>query len=154
MEPHGVATQTQDAVAANARREQARDRAILKGLQAPQQVLPNTVIAGVQQNHANLNKFFPSEMSVNSNTLVTWQNDTANPHVVEFGDYVPPEVVSFAHPTLASGSDYDGRTSLVSGAIGPPPYSSRSYSLRFTTPGSYRYTCVLHRGMVGAIVVH
>jgi plastocyanin len=68
---------------------------------------------------------------------------------------------SLADP--ASGSVYTGG-SATSGILLSPDYLAsaagqgspfaNSYSLTFTQPGTYRYACAVHRGMVGSIVVY
>ena len=46
-----------------------------------------------------------------------------------------------------------GGHNLVSDAFSAPEQSSGTFAHRFETPGTYTYTCTLHNGMTGTIVV-
>jgi plastocyanin len=95
-----------------------------------------------------------SSITVPVGTSITWTNDSNNvPHTVTFPavgqqppggspDQVPP----------SGGSTYDGTTLTNSGVIPP----GKSYSLTFTTPGTYTYYCLFHdgpTGMIGTVTV-
>jgi plastocyanin len=71
--------------------------------------------------------FAPSSLQVSRGTAVTWVNRTATTHTVT-GD----------------GLDFDD-----SGPIAP----GQSFSATFDQPGTYRYRCGPHPGMLGEIVV-
>ncbi len=74
-------------------------------------------------------EFEPRETSIKVGATVTWRNDEGS-HVVTADDN------SFSSPTLAAG---------------------KTYSRRFTKPGTYSYHCSFHggpgNGMSGTIVV-
>jgi plastocyanin len=83
---------------------------------------------------------------------VTWDNPSTTPHVVIFGEDVPPSIAGFTPPTAPSGSDYRGGPFLT-GLIGAAPSPTTSFTLRFTRPGQYSFICTLHVGMGGTVVV-
>ena len=62
----------------------------------------------------------------------------------------PP--VDFTHETYRiDGGTWDGSGFFSSGLLGSEPYSL--YTLRFSKPGRYRYACLVHPSMVGAVEV-
>jgi plastocyanin len=72
------------------------------------------------------NSFDPATLNVQVGTTVKWTNNGANRHTV-----------------TASDGKWD------SGEIAP----GGTYSVTFSTPGTYKYYCKLHKGMEGTIVV-
>jgi plastocyanin len=74
------------------------------------------------------NCFFPTVLYVEEGATVTWTNR----------DFVPHSVTGLA---LGWGT---GQKTLFRGD---------SVSVEFSDPGVYPYTCILHPGMVGAVVV-
>lgn len=54
----------------------------------------------------------------------------------------PPE------PVLVDAGDWDGEGFVSSGVLW-----GMDYRLRFTTPGTYRYACLIHPQMVGTVEV-
>ena len=71
--------------------------------------------------------FTPQTLTVKVGTTVTWTNRDDIPH------------------TVASSNNAFNK----SGALD----TDDSYSLTFTTPGTYQYFCYIHPRMVGSIVV-
>jgi amicyanin len=71
--------------------------------------------------------FTPQTLTVKVGTTVTWTNRDDIPH------------------TVASSNNAFNK----SGALD----TDASYSLTFTTPGTYQYFCYIHPRMVGSIVV-
>ena len=71
--------------------------------------------------------FTPQSMTVKAGTTVTWTNKDDIPHGVAWTNN------AFAKSNALDTDD--------------------SYSLTFTTPGTYQYFCYLHPHMVGTLVV-
>jgi plastocyanin len=114
----------------------------------------DTVQAGTEQGAAVATRFFPSEISVEAGSTVTWVNEGNDPHVVSFGGEVGPHAPeNFGPPTIEPGGDYtDGPA--ISGTFGAPPFPSTTYALRFPEPGRYTYLCPIHPGMAGVVEVN
>ena len=74
------------------------------------------------------NCFFPTVLYVEQGATVTWTNRDAAPHSVT---------------GLALGWGTGQKTLFQGGSV----------SVEFSDPGIYPYTCVVHPGMVGAVVV-
>lgn len=74
------------------------------------------------------NCFFPTVLYVEEGATVTWTNRDAAPHSVT---------------GLALGWGTGQKTLFQGGSV----------SVEFSDPGIYPYTCVVHPGMVGAVVV-
>lgn len=116
-------------------------------------------------------RFVPQVLTVKAGDTVTWKmEDPTEIHTVTFtsGKEVPPLEIFTPqqHPTTvvanplalvpAGGKVYGGRGYFNSGIMDiNTPQGVRSYSLTFTTPGRYQYTCIVHNdvGMRGTIVV-
>jgi plastocyanin len=112
-----------------------------------------SVQAGAVGKEETINQFFPSTLTVSAGQTVTWRDDGYEPHVIVLGRTITPEdPLVFGAPTLPPGSAYAGGLA-VSGLIGGKPFPSDTYALRFTTAGSYPYTCAIHPGMSGVITV-
>jgi plastocyanin len=71
-------------------------------------------------------------------------------------------LTDYALPSIDSGSSYFGgavtsglllNQSFLSGPLGLGLPFTSSFTLRFSQPGTYNYACMIHYGMVGAIVV-
>lgn len=72
------------------------------------------------------NMFNPSTITVAVNTTITWKNK----------DGVTHDVTGSSSP-FVSGNIADGGT----------------YTHQFTTAGTYPYTCTIHSGMAGTVIV-
>ena len=94
-----------------------------------------------------------TSVTIRAGATVTWTNQSNNaPHTVT----VAP--VGAAFPTLnpfsppSGGNVYDGTTLVNSGVLGP----TQSFSLKFTSVGTYTYHCIFHddtENMIGTVVV-
>lgn len=98
-------------------------------------------------------KFYQNSLTIDAGDTVRWAFPTGEPHTVTFlgprPAPPPPTDPSVRQP--AGGSTYDGTTYTSSGFV----LLGNTYSLKFPTPGTYRYYCLLHgpSGMMGTIVV-
>jgi plastocyanin len=65
----------------------------------------------------------------------------------------PPEIADTAstEPIIVDGGTYDGSGFWSSGVLFSDVYVK--YTLRFSTPGSYRIACLIHPPMVGTVNV-
>jgi plastocyanin len=152
--PASSPTQTADALTSAGDRQLAADRTDA-GTAAAGVVTPpaGMVQAGAVGKEVTINQFFPQSATVSAGQTVTWKDDGYEPHVIVLGRTITPEdPLVFGAPTLPPGSAYAGGLA-VSGLIGGKPFPSDSYALRFTTAGSYPYTCAIHPGMAGVITV-
>jgi len=70
--------------------------------------------------------FTPDDLDVAAGTTVTWTNTD-----------------SIAHTSTSDGTGWD------SGTVAP----GGRFSFAFQTPGTYRYHCAIHPGMIGTVVV-
>ena len=70
--------------------------------------------------------FAPDDLNVAAGTTVTWKNTDA-----------------VAHTSTSDAAGWD------SGVVNP----GGQFSTAFQTPGTYRYHCAIHPGMVGTVVV-
>jgi plastocyanin len=139
------------------RRDAAAARQVRTGLVPPAGV---TFVAGAfagEPLEVSLNAFFPAHVTVRAGTTVVWSATTSEPHNIDFGRRVsvldPAQAtVAFAPPTVRPGSDYTAGEDVYSGIIGGDA-PSRTFALRFPTPGSYVFVCTFHLGMAGAITV-
>ncbi len=75
--------------------------------------------------------FDPQRLTVNTGSIVRWENRDNAPHRIVFID--------------SAGRDTDVDSSVLS--------SSQSWSNRFDTPGTYDYYCKIHPEMTGTIIV-
>jgi plastocyanin len=130
------------------------------------------VVNPASAGQADVMRFVPPRLQINPGDTVRWRNDTPVPHTVTFAAGATPELVlpepqPAGPPNLVinprvlfpvlTGPTYSGQGYVNSGFIsaGPEATAGTSFSLTFTTPGSYLYICVLHadQGMAGAIEV-
>ncbi|MPZ48095.1 MAG: hypothetical protein GEU75_02075 [Dehalococcoidia bacterium] len=119
---------------------------------------------------ADVMRFIPQRLQVNAGDTVLWKNDTPVPHTITFGgspELVLPEPQAGGPPWLVlnpqvlfpvkPSQNYGDSGYANSGFIGTGPESTAgsSFSLTFTTPGTYLYVCVLHadQGMAGVVEV-
>jgi plastocyanin len=89
---------------------------------------PEPVSASGVAVDAKDNCFFPTVLHVEEGATVTWTNRDAAPHSVT---------------GLALGWGTGQKTLFQGGSV----------SVEFSDPGIYPYTCIVHPGMVGAVVV-
>ncbi len=96
--------------------------------------------------------FYPATLTIDAGDTVVWTFPSkGEPHTVTLlGPRTsPPPPTDPSAPVPAGGSTYDGSTYTSSGFL----LGNKSYSLTFTKPGVYKFYCLLHRGMMGQIVV-
>jgi len=116
-------------------------------------------------------RFVPQVLTVKAGDTVIWKmEDPTEIHTVTFPSgrktplfelFQPPKqpTVVVANPLAlvpTGGTAYDGRSYYNSGIMELiTPQGVRSYSLTFTTPGRYQYTCIVHDpvGMRRTIIV-
>jgi plastocyanin len=119
-----------------------------------------TFLAGAfagEPREVSLNAFFPAHVTVRAGTTVVWSGTTSEPHNIDFGRRVSvldpgQATMAFGPPTVPPGSEYTPGEDVYSGFIGGDA-PSRTFALRFPTPGSYEFVCTFHVGMAGAITV-
>jgi plastocyanin len=138
------------------------------------------VLGGSDRGKVNLLKFFPSRLTVRAGSAVTFSVPSAQEgHTFTFGptayvrdiirNLVTPVPAAAGPPTLVfnpqAGFPSDppptlpphtptvhGNGFVNTGIIGADA-PARTSSLRFTTPGSYDYFCLLHPEMKATVVV-
>jgi len=89
---------------------------------------------------ARLLSFAPQKLAVPAGTAVSWQVADAIDHTVTTGEF-----------TL--GADGLRSSEAPDRTIDSALTKARSVSHTFTTPGTYRYYCSIHKGMNGEVEV-
>jgi plastocyanin len=176
---------TADQVSADAQAAIAADQqaAMAEDAQVKQAIPPTSnsdgtmtyyIMAGFDTQTASYMRFTPSDITIHAGDTVTWQQNAAiSPHTFSLTsgakdpDLVvalpqqsgPPKLILNPQVLLpAGGSTYAGQgffsSGFVAGTQDPAP-GPRTYSLKFSTPGTYEYICILHddMGMSGHITV-
>ncbi len=114
-----------------------------------------TATVGWGDRVTSVNRYSPESIDVKSGEKVTWVvKNPYEPHTVTFGgDFEPGDPKGFPPSGVGSGGDYTGGLAN-SGLIGAEdtPFEG-TYSLTFTEPGTYKYSCVLHPGQLGTVKV-
>jgi plastocyanin len=106
-----------------------------------------------------LNEFGPNQININVGDTITWRLDSTEFHNVDFpsGGTVPefvqpgPDGV-FINPEVAipaGGNSYDGTGHTSSGLLN----KGQTWSLTFTTAGTFPFVCDIHPGMGGVVNV-
>lgn len=94
--------------------------------------------------------FYPGSITIHTGDTVTWSNSTSIPHTVSIpqaGQTPPPGP---PNPAQIGGNVFSNSSYISSGFI----TKGKTYSVRFTAPGTYAYYCVVHPPeMTGHIVV-
>ena len=94
--------------------------------------------------------FYPNTITIHSGDTITWTNPTSIPHTVSIpkaGQTPPPGP---PNPAQVGGNLFDNSAYISSGFI----TKGKTYSVKFTRPGTYAYYCVVHPPeMTGTIVV-
>jgi plastocyanin len=130
-----------------------------------------TVTVGFGDQGSDAMDFAPKWLDIYAGDTVTWRDDDAlDPHTVSFGpldllealnenNIMPlpqkqgPPIVAL-NPRVANatpGHTYDGTGYANSGLL----HKGRTWSLTFTTPGTFHYICLIHGQIMGGdIVVH
>lgn len=128
-----------------------------------------TVRAGGGAPGTDILAFGPSTLRIHPGDAVTWTwTKVGTPHTVTFSPNgeppalivpVPDEPGSLMlNPRAAFPSEvpstFDGQGFVNSGEITPGPQDpEKTFSLTFSTPGTYSYVCLFHPGMGGTVVV-
>lgn len=94
--------------------------------------------------------YYPHSITIHAGDTVTWTNPTSIPHMIaipQAGQSPPPGPPNQAP---VGGNVFDNSTYISSGFL----INGKTYSVKFTAPGSYAYYCMVHPPeMTGAIVV-
>ncbi|HVC31962.1 MAG TPA: plastocyanin/azurin family copper-binding protein [Chloroflexota bacterium] len=93
-------------------------------------------------------QYYPGTITVDVGDAVNWAVASREVHTVSFGT-PPGPFGSDQNNAPAGGATYAG-TGWASSGILPP---GKSYSLTFTTPGTFHYACAIHPSMHGVVVV-
>ena len=132
-----------------------------------------TVLVGGNDSayNAELQGFFPQNITIHVGDKVTWKQNTMDIHTVTFtpGMNKTPDLIVpvpgangslminplVAFPAEPAGGMYNGSTYANSAVMGPDDTQSKNFSLTFTEAGIYRYICVVHAGenMTGRVIV-
>jgi plastocyanin len=133
----------------------------------------NQVVVGIDEDDVEYLRFLPEDLSIGVGDTVTWNARAGEaPHTVSFlsgaeaPEFVLPEPQAAGSPNLvfnpevlapSGGDTYSGsgffNSGLLLGRDGPPD-GPMSYALKFDTPGTFDYICLVHGPiMVGTITV-
>jgi plastocyanin len=132
-----------------------------------------TVLVGAEDvdQGAQIEAFFPTTLHVHVGDTVTWKQNAAEIHTVNFlaGQQTPPFVVPLpngpqgavminpvaAFPNVPQNGQYDGSSPAGSGVMGQDQGQAPNFNLTFTKAGTYNFICLVHSGMkmVGTIIV-
>ncbi len=175
--PDQVSADAQAAIAADQQAATAEDTQVKQAIPPTSNsdgTMTYHIKAGFDTQTAAYMRFTPSDITIHAGDTVTWQQNSAvSPHTFTLTsgakdpDLVvalprssgPPKLILNPQVLLpAGGTTYDGQgffsSGFVPGTQDPTP-GPRTYSLKFSTPGTYEYICILHddMGMNGHITV-
>ncbi|HLH74190.1 MAG TPA: plastocyanin/azurin family copper-binding protein [Chloroflexota bacterium] len=103
-----------------------------------------------------LMQYFPGTLTIGVGDTVTWTMNATEPHTISFGKppFPPGSDQAFAP---AGGNSFDGTNFVNSGLLfaanAAPPGAATKFSLTFTQPGTFTYSCLIHPNMTGKVVV-
>ncbi len=107
--------------------------------------------------------FLPNEYWIHANDSIRWTIASTEIHTVTFlmpGQVRPPFFGQFGVPigcpgTTSDGSSYDGSACVNSGVMGTFDniVGPQSYSVKFPKAGNYKFSCLVHFDMTGAVHV-
>jgi plastocyanin len=101
--------------------------------------------------------FLPRQVWIDVGDTIVWTSYSADIHTVTFlqaGQSRPQFNPSDPMQSRRYGGyDYDGHSYYNSGLLSTMTGMTRSYSLRFTTPGVFSYLCLVHTLMYGVVYV-
>lgn len=133
-----------------------------------------TVYVGAEnaKQGTDLNRFYPSKLTIHVGDTVKWVANSFELHTVTFladqpmFDFVQPIDPSLNAPSplelnpkaftpvVPPNGQYDGASFANSGLIGKDPGMAPSFSLTFTKEGSFMYVCIVHgMSMMGMVDV-
>lgn len=94
--------------------------------------------------------FYPNTMTIHSGDTITWTNSTAIPHTVSIPPAGQAPPVGPPNPAPIGNNVFDNSVYISSGFL----TKGKSYSVKFTKPGTYAYYCMVHQPeMAGQIIV-
>ena len=111
------------------------------------------IIAGGSMNMEAMQalRYYPSSYTIDVGDTITWKFPSGEPHTVTLlgpKTALPPPNDP-GNPAPAGGTTYDGTVYTSSGF----QLLGSTYGITFTKPGTYTFSCLLHGGMTGTIVV-
>jgi plastocyanin len=140
-----------------------------------------TIRGGHDSDPVEIYRFFPRNLTVNAGQPVTFTSTAPEPHTISFGPIPELKALANAQPTPMQFNGpnapptlwLDGRVILPSDPPPLPPYTGSNHgngffstgalgqlvpgtsstSFTFTTPGIYRYICLIHSFMSGTVTV-
>lgn len=104
--------------------------------------------------------FLPGKITIDAGDSIIWRAGSADIHTIVLpgaGGQIEPYHPGSYRPT--NNTTYDGSTFTASTVLtvlpdtAGVPFTSTSYKLTFTKPGTYTYVCTVHQGMRGTVVV-
>jgi plastocyanin len=121
----------------------------------------NVVVGGDSSDRAlQAQAFLPTSITIDQDDTITWTTGAEFVHTVTFLSGGPAPAVVAAEGNIviqpaatafpAGGPNYDGSGLVNSGLL---EGKGKTFSLTFTTAGTYGYVCLLHPGMAGQVVV-
>jgi plastocyanin len=130
-----------------------------------------TVVVGSENTSigVSLMSFYPQVVQVHPGDTVTWTINSHEIHTVTFlaGGDLPELLIPAndpsdpsplqinplaAFPVVPPGGLYDGTTFANSGILSTDPGFGTSFSLTFTTVGSFEYICLVHGQMMSGTI--
>jgi plastocyanin len=94
--------------------------------------------------------FYPNTITIHSADTITWTNSTSIPHTVSIPKAGQTPPAGPPNPAPVGGNVFDNSAYISSGFI----TKGKTYSVRFTRPGTYKYYCLVHQPeMIGEIIV-
>jgi plastocyanin len=146
---------TPEEVAAASAKQSADAAAAAAAIPEPADPGAGKVVSGWSTPLASINRFLPSTVEIKAGEMVTWKGTSQyEPHTITFEPpFNNPEDPRVVPPAGAKsgGNHTSGFTN--SGFIGPKPFPTDTFALRFPKAGTYTYVCALHPGMVGTVKV-
>lgn len=93
--------------------------------------------------------FYPNTITIHAGDTITWSNPTSIPHMIaipQAGQSPPPGP---PNPAPVGGRLFDNSAYISSGFL----LKSKTYSVKFTVPGTYAYYCMVHPPEMTSTVV-
>lgn len=109
------------------------------------------VDAGDGETGYAVNLFLPKEVTVATGDTVTWDFPWFEPHSVTYG--TPDGDPTMPSVPLDAPHEFDGSSYFSSGLLAPEFSDVTTFSVVFTTAGSYEIYCAIHPFMTGTVNV-
>src|ERR1700682_1215822 len=93
--------------------------------------------------------YYPNSITIHAGDTITWTNPTGIPHTISIpqaGQSPPPGP---PNPAPVGGNVFDNSAYISSGFLP----KSKTYSVKFTVPGTYAYYCLVHPPEMTSTVV-